>query len=180
MGGRPEMGPAGLLQLLCPPPHSACPQLPTSHTPVRAPSLSPQVCRQCQESGSLLTPAPCIGTLSTHRAPVLGHGGKGAPAPKLAPQLPAPLQNYELILHEGSHKVVQRGPGGDLPYKIRYMGIYLAVETRSGMVVSWDQKTSVFIRLHQEYKVGVAGCRTPLGRDRALTPRPGPAVQSGS
>uniref|UniRef100_A0A8C0CWR9 VWFD domain-containing protein n=1 Tax=Balaenoptera musculus TaxID=9771 RepID=A0A8C0CWR9_BALMU len=65
--------------------------------------------------------------------------------------------NYELILHEGSYKVVQRGPGGDLPYKIRYMGIYLAVETRSGMVVSWDRKTSVFIRLHQEYKGRVCG-----------------------
>ncbi|XP_030620208.1 mucin-5B [Delphinapterus leucas] len=69
----------------------------------------------------------------------------------------APLQNYELILHEGSHKVVQRGPGGHLPYKIRYMGIYLAIETRSGMVVSWDRKTSVFIRLHQEYKGRVCG-----------------------
>nr|XP_030689870.1 mucin-5B [Globicephala melas] len=69
----------------------------------------------------------------------------------------APLQNYELILHEGSYKVVQRGPGGDLPYKIRYMGIYLAVETRSGVVVSWDRRTSVFIRLHQEYKGRVCG-----------------------
>ncbi|XP_060015587.1 mucin-5B-like [Lagenorhynchus albirostris] len=69
----------------------------------------------------------------------------------------APLQNYELILHEGSYKVVQRGPGGDLPYKIRYMGIYLAVETRSGVVVSWDRKSSVFIRLHQEYKGRVCG-----------------------
>lgn len=186
MGGRPEMGPAGLLQFLCPPPHSACPQLPTSHTPLRAPSLSPQVRRQCQEAGSFLTPAPCIGTLSTHRAPVLGHGGRGLrpqswPLSSLQPLPPrAPLQNYELILHEGSYKVVQRGPGGDLPYKIRYMGIYLAVETRSGVVVSWDRKTSVFIRLHQEYKVGVAGCGTPLGRDRALAPRPGPAVHCGS
>ncbi|XP_059785964.1 mucin-5B [Balaenoptera ricei] len=77
---------------------------------------------------------------------------------QLCHRLPcAPLQNYELILHEGSYKVVQRGPGGDLPYKIRYMGIYLAVETRSGMVVSWDRKTSVFIRLHQEYKGRVCG-----------------------
>nr|XP_060159796.1 mucin-5B [Globicephala melas] len=67
------------------------------------------------------------------------------------------LENYELILHEGSYKVVQRGPGGDLPYKIRYMGIYLAVETRSGVVVSWDRRTSVFIRLHQEYKGRVCG-----------------------
>uniref|UniRef100_A0A8D0V1V9 VWFD domain-containing protein n=1 Tax=Sus scrofa TaxID=9823 RepID=A0A8D0V1V9_PIG len=54
-------------------------------------------------------------------------------------------------------KVVQRGPGGDLPYRIRYMGIYLAVETRSGMVVSWDRKTSVHIQLHQRYKGRVCG-----------------------
>uniref|UniRef100_A0A8W4F7Q4 Mucin 5B, oligomeric mucus/gel-forming n=1 Tax=Sus scrofa TaxID=9823 RepID=A0A8W4F7Q4_PIG len=67
------------------------------------------------------------------------------------------LENYELILHEGTYKVVQRGPGGDLPYRIRYMGIYLAVETRSGMVVSWDRKTSVHIQLHQRYKGRVCG-----------------------
>ncbi|XP_014651214.1 PREDICTED: mucin-5B [Ceratotherium simum simum] len=67
------------------------------------------------------------------------------------------LENYELILHEGTYKVVQRGSGGDPPYKIRYMGIYLTVETRSGMVVSWDRKTSVFIRLRQDYKGRVCG-----------------------
>nr|XP_058925250.1 mucin-5B [Kogia breviceps] len=67
------------------------------------------------------------------------------------------LENFELILHEGAYKVVQRGPGGEPPYKIRYMGIYLAIETRDGVVVSWDRKTSVFIRLHQEYKGRVCG-----------------------
>ncbi|XP_032450989.1 mucin-5B [Lynx canadensis] len=67
------------------------------------------------------------------------------------------LENYELILREGTHKVVQRGPGGDLPYKVRYTGVYLTVETRSGMVVSWDRKTSVFIRLQQGYKGRVCG-----------------------
>nr|XP_044605914.1 LOW QUALITY PROTEIN: mucin-5B [Equus asinus] len=67
------------------------------------------------------------------------------------------LENYELILHEGTYKVVQRGPGRDLPYRIRYMGIYLTIETRSGMVVSWDRKTSVFIRLRQDYKGRVCG-----------------------
>ncbi|XP_042815579.1 mucin-5B [Panthera tigris] len=67
------------------------------------------------------------------------------------------LENYELILREGTHKVVQRGPGGDLPYKVRYTGVYLTVETRSGVVVSWDRKTSVFIRLQQGYKGRVCG-----------------------
>ncbi|KAI5934964.1 Mucin-5B [Manis javanica] len=67
------------------------------------------------------------------------------------------LESYELILREGSYKVVQREPGADPPYKVRYMGNYLAIETRSGVVVSWDRKTSVFIRLHQDYKGRICG-----------------------
>ncbi|XP_064347881.1 mucin-5B [Camelus dromedarius] len=67
------------------------------------------------------------------------------------------LENYELILHEGTYKVLQRAPGGHQPFKIRYMGLYLAIETRSGMILSWDRKTSVFIRLNQDYKGRVCG-----------------------
>ncbi|XP_008587039.1 PREDICTED: mucin-5B-like [Galeopterus variegatus] len=67
------------------------------------------------------------------------------------------VEGYELILHEGTFKVVERGSGRDPPYRIRYMGIFLVIETRSGMVVSWDRKTSVFIRLHQGYKGKVCG-----------------------
>nr|XP_020767750.1 mucin-5B [Odocoileus virginianus texanus] len=67
------------------------------------------------------------------------------------------LGSYELILHEGTHKVLQRGLGGDLPYRVRYMGIYLTVETHSGVVVSWDRKTSVIVRLRHEYKGRVCG-----------------------
>ncbi|XP_055439220.1 mucin-5B-like [Bubalus kerabau] len=67
------------------------------------------------------------------------------------------LGSYELILHEGTHRVLQRGPGGDLPYRVRYMGVYLTVETHGGVVVSWDRKTSVIIRLRHEYKGRVCG-----------------------
>ncbi|CAO2583925.1 MUC5B [Lemmus lemmus] len=67
------------------------------------------------------------------------------------------VERYMLILHEGNFKVVERGPGGDLPYKIRYMGIFLVIEIRSGIVVSWDKKTSVFVRLQQHYKGRVCG-----------------------
>lgn len=59
--------------------------------------------------------------------------------------------------------MVQREPGADPPYKVRYMGNYLAIETRSGVVVSWDRKTSVFIRLHQDYKVRAGGLWDLLG-----------------
>ncbi|XP_057634690.1 mucin-5B [Chionomys nivalis] len=67
------------------------------------------------------------------------------------------VESYELILHEGNFKVVERGPSGDPPYKIRYMGIFLVIEIRSGIIVSWDRKTSVFVRLQQHYKGRVCG-----------------------
>ncbi|XP_060232256.1 mucin-5B [Meriones unguiculatus] len=67
------------------------------------------------------------------------------------------LENYELILHEGNFKVVERGSSGDIPYKIRFMGVFLVIEIRSGIVVSWDRKTSVFVRLQQHYKGRVCG-----------------------
>lgn len=106
-----------------------------------------------------------------HPGARLGHTGEGALAQswslsslQVAPPH-APLQSYELILHKGTHRVLQRGPGGDLPYRVRYMGVYLTVETHSGVVVSWDRKTSVIIRLRHEYKVGAAGRGPPGGTE---------------
>lgn len=83
--------------------------------------------------------------------------GAGSSRPSSSCPVCLCLQSYELILHEGGFKVVKRGPGNSLPYKIRYMGIFLVIETRSGMAVSWDRKTSVFIWLPQSYKVNPAG-----------------------
>ncbi|ERE79587.1 mucin-5B-like protein [Cricetulus griseus] len=68
------------------------------------------------------------------------------------------VESYELILHEGNFKVVERRSSGDVPYKIRYMGIFLVIEIRSGIVVSWDRKTSVFVRLQQHYKASGRVC----------------------
>lgn len=137
--------------------------------------------------GGWLTPnASPVPRAPKHPGACLGRVGEGAlpqsqPLSSLqAPPPRAPLQSYELILHEGTHKVLQRGLGGDLPYRVRYMGIYLTVETHSGVVVSWDRKTSVIIRLRHEYKVGGRQAAEPPGGRGALTPRPGPAVRSGS
>ena len=118
--------------------------------------------------GGWLTPnASPVPRAPKYPGACLGRVGEGAlpqsqPLSSLqAPPPRAPLQSYELILHEGTHKVLQRGLGGDLPYRVRYMGIYLTVETHSGVVVSWDRKTSVIIRLRHEYKVGGGRLRDP-------------------
>uniref|UniRef100_A0A8D0BZ37 VWFD domain-containing protein n=1 Tax=Salvator merianae TaxID=96440 RepID=A0A8D0BZ37_SALMN len=67
------------------------------------------------------------------------------------------LENYELILSEKHHEVIQRGDGGPLPYRIRSMGIYLVIETKSGLILLWDKKTSIFIKLSADFKGQVCG-----------------------
>uniref|UniRef100_A0A4X2KA21 VWFD domain-containing protein n=1 Tax=Vombatus ursinus TaxID=29139 RepID=A0A4X2KA21_VOMUR len=54
-------------------------------------------------------------------------------------------------------KMVERGPGKDVPYKIHSRGIYMVLETQAGMVLMWDRKTSIFIKLDQHYKGKVCG-----------------------
>lgn len=50
-------------------------------------------------------------------------------------------------------KVVERGLGKEVLYKIHSRGIYLVLETQVGLVLMWDRKTSIFIKLEQHYKV---------------------------
>lgn len=97
-----------------------------------------------------MTPALGLGPLTVRGGP--RPGPWVALSPCTASCL-CPLQNSELVLHEGAYKVLQRGPGRDPPYKVRYTGTYLTVETPGGLVLSWDRKTSVFIQLRQDYKV---------------------------
>ncbi|XP_067322691.1 mucin-5B-like [Anolis sagrei] len=64
----------------------------------------------------------------------------------------------ELILSEEHHELIQRGEGNHpLPYRIRYMGIYLVIETYNGLVILWDKKTSLFIKLSADFKGQVCG-----------------------
>nr|XP_020826505.1 mucin-5B [Phascolarctos cinereus] len=67
------------------------------------------------------------------------------------------LKGTELIFNEGIVKMVKRGPGKEVPYKIHSRGNYMVLETQVGMVLMWDRKTSIFIKLHQHYKGKVCG-----------------------
>ncbi|XP_015271238.1 PREDICTED: mucin-5AC-like, partial [Gekko japonicus] len=57
----------------------------------------------------------------------------------------------------GKLAVVDRGGGGELPYRIRSMGIYLVIETINGMILLWDKKTSIFIKMSPDFKGQVCG-----------------------
>ncbi|XP_019406548.1 PREDICTED: mucin-5AC [Crocodylus porosus] len=67
------------------------------------------------------------------------------------------MGNYELILSDGNYEVIQRIPGGEIPFTIRLMGIYLVADTDAGLTLMWDKKTSVFIKLSSNFKGQVCG-----------------------
>ncbi|XP_010219714.1 PREDICTED: mucin-5AC-like, partial [Tinamus guttatus] len=67
------------------------------------------------------------------------------------------MGNYELVLSDGHSDVIQRTPGGKMPFQIRSMGIYLVVDTNVGLILMWDKKTSIFIKLSPGFKGHVCG-----------------------
>ncbi|XP_058704055.1 mucin-5AC-like [Poecile atricapillus] len=67
------------------------------------------------------------------------------------------LGNYELVLSDGHSDVIQRTPGGKMPFQIRSMGIYMVVDTTVGLILMWDKKTSIFIKLSPSFQGHVCG-----------------------
>ncbi|XP_043404992.1 mucin-5AC [Chelonia mydas] len=67
------------------------------------------------------------------------------------------LRNYELVLSDGKFEVIEKVRGGEVPYKVRYMGIYMVIDTDTGLILMWDKKTSIFIKLSPDFKGQVCG-----------------------
>ncbi|CAH2325388.1 mucin-5B [Pelobates cultripes] len=67
------------------------------------------------------------------------------------------LHSYEIILTNKKVEVVERGFEGKVPYKVRHMGIYLVIEADNGLILMWDQRTSIFIKLSSNYEGTVCG-----------------------
>ncbi|NXW85762.1 MUC5A protein, partial [Alopecoenas beccarii] len=67
------------------------------------------------------------------------------------------LEGYELILDEEHVSVIKRGQNDEVPYTVRYMGMYFVIETTSGLILMWDKKTSIFIKLSPDFKGQTCG-----------------------
>lgn len=63
-------------------------------------------------------------------------------------------QDSEFLLQEEKFSVV-KGSIRVLPAQIRRMGLYMVVTVKHGVVVMWDQKTSVFVKLSPKYQVNL-------------------------
>ena len=60
--------------------------------------------------------------------------------------------------------MIHRDEGAHVSYTTREVGQYLVVETSTGIIVIWDKRTTVFVKLAPSYKV--RGCPCPPGPRR--------------
>ena len=64
------------------------------------------------------------------------------------------FQNNELILSDENVKVIKEGTGEDIPFQVHTMGLYLVIEAKNGLVLIWDKKTTLMIKLSSTFQVG--------------------------
>lgn len=61
-------------------------------------------------------------------------------------------QDNEFLLKDEKFDMA-KGSSNVLPNQISKMGLYLVVTIKKGLVLMWDQKTSLFIKLSPDYQV---------------------------
>uniref|UniRef100_A0A3P8RLD8 VWFD domain-containing protein n=1 Tax=Amphiprion percula TaxID=161767 RepID=A0A3P8RLD8_AMPPE len=67
------------------------------------------------------------------------------------------LGNAELILTDGSYQLLSSGAAEAAPFQYSTMGNYLVVEANNGLILMWDKKTTLLIKLSPKYKGHVCG-----------------------
>ncbi|XP_069018184.1 mucin-2-like [Embiotoca jacksoni] len=67
------------------------------------------------------------------------------------------LGNNEIVLSEENVKVIKQKKGVDIPYQVHTMGIYVVIEAKNGLVLIWNKKTTLKIKLSSRFKGKVCG-----------------------
>ncbi|XP_056138441.1 mucin-2 [Lampris incognitus] len=67
------------------------------------------------------------------------------------------LGNQEIVLAEENIKVIKQTSGADVLYKVHTIGIYLVIEAENGVILIWDRKTTLMIKLSAAFKGKVCG-----------------------
>uniref|UniRef100_A0A672Y980 VWFD domain-containing protein n=1 Tax=Sphaeramia orbicularis TaxID=375764 RepID=A0A672Y980_9TELE len=68
------------------------------------------------------------------------------------------LGNNEMVLSEENVKVIKQKQGIEIPYKIHTVGLYVVIEAKNGLVLIWNKKTTVMIKLSSTFKVVCGLC----------------------
>ncbi|KAJ8248886.1 hypothetical protein GJAV_G00228840 [Gymnothorax javanicus] len=67
------------------------------------------------------------------------------------------LGKNELVLSDATYQVIERDTGSEIPYSIRTMGIYMVIEASNGVMLIWDKRTSLFVKLSPKFEGRVCG-----------------------
>uniref|UniRef100_A0A8C3A896 Uncharacterized protein n=1 Tax=Cyclopterus lumpus TaxID=8103 RepID=A0A8C3A896_CYCLU len=67
------------------------------------------------------------------------------------------LGNNEIVLSEEHFRVIKQSKGVDIPFKVHTMGIYLVIEAKNGLVLIWNKKTTLMIKLKPTFKGKICG-----------------------
>ncbi|KAG7268116.1 hypothetical protein CRUP_005475 [Coryphaenoides rupestris] len=67
------------------------------------------------------------------------------------------LGNTEIVLSDETIKVIKQSKGAHIPYKVHSIGIYLVIEAENGLILIWNKRTTVMIKLSSSYKGKVCG-----------------------
>ncbi|KAM6936956.1 mucin-2-like [Xenentodon cancila] len=67
------------------------------------------------------------------------------------------LGNNEIVISEENVQVSKQKTGQDIPFKVHTMGLYLVIEATNGLVLIWDKKTTLMIKLSSTFQGKVCG-----------------------
>ncbi|KAM3849863.1 uncharacterized protein ACN63O_020389 [Diretmus argenteus] len=67
------------------------------------------------------------------------------------------LGNNEIILSEEHIKVVKQSKGAEIPFQVHTIGVYLVIEAKNGLILIWNKKTTLMIKLSSAFKGKVCG-----------------------
>lgn len=63
------------------------------------------------------------------------------------------FQGNELLLSDEQIRVLNQSQGEDIPFKVHTMGLYVVIEASNGLILIWNKKTTLMIKLSSSFKV---------------------------
>lgn len=63
------------------------------------------------------------------------------------------FQSNEIVLSDEHVRVISQNKEMDIPFKVHSMGIYVVIEAKNGLVLIWNKKTTLMIKLSSSFKV---------------------------
>nr|XP_029501570.1 mucin-5B-like [Oncorhynchus nerka] len=107
----------------------------------------------CYNGGTVVPPGEVT---RIYGATCAGPGAKGSECQKSCQTLDSHCSN-EIILADESVKVIKQENGVDVPYQVHSIGLYVVVEAENGLILMWDKKNSLFIKLSSTFQGQVCG-----------------------